>query len=166
MASSPRRLQVGERTYLRTPSVRDQRAFLKLVRGSRKLHGKWVFAPQTPKEFKDYLTRMRKHNARALLVCRLEDDAIVGVFNLSQIVRGPLQSAYLGYWAFSPSAGLGYMTEGLRLCASASVWTDEAAPSRSEHPAAELDFHRTRETVRLPQGGFLSSVREARRPLA
>ena len=115
MARSPQRLEVGERTYLRTPSAHDERAFLELVRASKRLHGKWVFAPQTPKEFKEYLTRMRKHNARALFVCRLEDDAIVGVFNLSQIVRGPLQSAYLGYWAFAPNTGRGYMSEGLRL---------------------------------------------------
>ena len=115
MSRSSRRLEVGERIYLRTPSVRDQPAFLELVRASRKLHRNWVFAPQTPKEFNEYLAHMRKRNARALFVCRLEDDAIVGVFNLSQIVAGPLQSAYLGYWAFAPSAGRGYMTEGLRL---------------------------------------------------
>ena len=49
------------------------------------------------------------------LVCRCEDDAIVGTFNIGEIVRGLFQSAYLGYYAFAPHAGAGYMSEGLEL---------------------------------------------------
>jgi ribosomal-protein-alanine N-acetyltransferase len=45
------------------------------------------------------------------LVCRCGDDAIVGVFNLSEIVRGAFRSAYLGYYALAPHAGHGYMSE-------------------------------------------------------
>jgi len=37
------------------------------------------------------------------------------VINVSEIVRGALHSAYLGYYAFVPHAGRGYMTEGLAL---------------------------------------------------
>ena len=36
---------------------------------------------------------------------RRDDDALVGVFNFSEIVRGAFQSAYLGYFAFAPHAG-------------------------------------------------------------
>ena len=50
-----------------------------------------------------------------MLVCRREDDAILGFFNLSQIVRGSLQSAYLGYAVGKPFAGQGYMREGIEL---------------------------------------------------
>jgi [ribosomal protein S5]-alanine N-acetyltransferase len=50
-----------------------------------------------------------------LLVRRRADDAIVGVVNLNEIVRGSFQSAYLGYYAFRPHAGQGYMAEGLAL---------------------------------------------------
>ncbi|MGZ5297548.1 MAG: GNAT family N-acetyltransferase, partial [Actinomycetota bacterium] len=46
---------------------------------------------------------------------RDEDGAIVGVYNIGQIFYGPLCSAYLGYYAFEPFAGQGYMREGLRL---------------------------------------------------
>jgi len=45
----------------------------------------------------------------------MEDGAIVGVFTLSQIFRRGFQSAYLGYYAFEPFAGQGYMREGMRL---------------------------------------------------
>jgi len=50
-----------------------------------------------------------------LLICRRADGAIVGVVNVSEIVRAALQSAYLGYYAFQPHVGQGYMTEGLAL---------------------------------------------------
>ena len=40
---------------------------------------------------------------------------MVGVINVSQIFRGPFRSAYLGFYAFAPHAGDGYMTEGLGL---------------------------------------------------
>jgi len=52
---------------------------------------------------------------RCLLVIRSDDEAIVGVYNLSQIARGFFQSAYLGYYAFAPTAGSGLMAEGLEL---------------------------------------------------
>ena len=40
---------------------------------------------------------------------------IAGVLVLSEITRGILQSAYLGFYAMVPYAGCGYMEEGLRL---------------------------------------------------
>ncbi len=43
------------------------------------------------------------------------DHAILGFFNLSQIARGLLQSAYLGYAVGKPFAGQGYMREGIEL---------------------------------------------------
>jgi len=40
--------------------------------------------------------------------------------NLSEIVRGSFQSAYLGYYALAPHAGDGYMSEGLELVLQAA----------------------------------------------
>jgi ribosomal-protein-alanine N-acetyltransferase len=40
---------------------------------------------------------------------------LVGVVNVTEIVRGALQGAYLGYYLFRPFGGLGYMTDGLRV---------------------------------------------------
>ena len=42
-----------------------------------------------------------------------EPRALVGVVNISEIVRGSFQSAYLGYYAFEPFAGQGLMRQGL-----------------------------------------------------
>src|SRR6185312_12280699 len=49
------------------------------------------------------------------LVLRNDDEALVGVFNFSEIVRGAFHSAYVGYYAFAELAGDGYMTEGFAL---------------------------------------------------
>jgi ribosomal-protein-alanine N-acetyltransferase len=48
-------------------------------------------------------------------VCRLEDRAIAGVLNINNIVHGSFRSAALGYYAFAPFDGRGYMAEGLGL---------------------------------------------------
>ena len=40
---------------------------------------------------------------------------LVGVVNLSEIVRGNFRSAYLGYYAFAPHHGQGLMAQGLAL---------------------------------------------------
>ena len=115
MPPGPRRLETGARTYLRSPTARDEREFLRLARASKKLHRSHVFAPATPAAFREYLSRMRRADAKAFLVCRTEDDAIAGVVNVSQIFMGSFRSAYLGYYAFTPHAGSGLMTEGMRL---------------------------------------------------
>lgn len=50
-----------------------------------------------------------------LLICRVADGAILGAINFNEIVRGPAQCAFLGYWIGAPHARQGYMTEALRL---------------------------------------------------
>lgn len=100
---------------LRPPAARDEAEFLDLVRESRALHRPWVSPPATPERFRRYLRRCRQANFRGMLVCRREDGRIVGVINVSEIVRGALQSAFVGYWAGAAFAGRGYMARGLAL---------------------------------------------------
>jgi ribosomal-protein-alanine N-acetyltransferase len=105
----------GDRVFLRRPSARDRDEFLARARASRKLHGRWVAAPTDPEAFAAYLKRAAGGEIETLLVCRTEDGAIAGVFNVGQIFYGHLCSAYLGYYAFEPFAGRGYMREGVLL---------------------------------------------------
>jgi ribosomal-protein-alanine N-acetyltransferase len=74
-----------------------------------------VDAPSDPDAFAAYLQRAKSTDVESLLVCLREDGAIVGVYNISQIFYGPLRGAYLGYYAFEPFAGKGFMRDGLRL---------------------------------------------------
>jgi ribosomal-protein-alanine N-acetyltransferase len=108
-------IEKGSLVYLRAPSASDAREFIRLARASRDLHRPWVYAPETAAQFASYLERSRAADERCFLVCNREDDAIAGVMNLSQIAGGYFQSAYLGYYAFAPSAGRGFMREGLEL---------------------------------------------------
>ena len=108
-------LEVGERVYLREPTQRDGPQIVAANRLSRAFHRGWVRPPTDSEAFARWMTRCRQPNVKCFLVCRLLDGAIVGVFILSEIVRGMLQSSYLGFYAERPYAGQGYMTEGMRL---------------------------------------------------
>lgn len=113
----------GTLVYLRRPVQRDASPFLTAVESSKRLHGLWVQPPSTPSRFASYVRRFsgpRSRDSRhathvGLLVCRRGDNAPVGVFNFSEIVRGAFQSAYLGYYGFAEHGGQGYMSEGLAL---------------------------------------------------
>ena len=116
-------LGAGPRVYLRRPALRDAHIVSGAVAKSARLHAQWVQAPASADRFTTYLRRFAgaksKLNKSAthvgLLVCRKDDAAPVGIFNFSHIVHGAFQSAYLGYYALSPYAGKGYMSEGLAL---------------------------------------------------
>ena len=99
---------------IRPPALADMKAFLAAVAASGKLHAPWVSAPDTAEKFRAYVKRMNTPENQSFLVCRKDDGALVGVINVSNIVRGLFQSAYLGYYAFSGQEGQGMMKEGLQ----------------------------------------------------
>jgi [ribosomal protein S5]-alanine N-acetyltransferase len=97
---------------LQKPSKARQKEFLAAVRRSRKLHGRWTSPPRTPEAFDHYLKRVRRETYLGYWVVT-EDNEIAGVITISEIVRGPFCSGYLGYYGFAPHSGKGYMTRGL-----------------------------------------------------
>jgi ribosomal-protein-alanine N-acetyltransferase len=108
-------LVVGTHVYLRPPHPLDEEEFIALMQASRAFHRPWASAPTNAERFGSYLADATRTDFEAMLVCRREDDAIAGFFNLSHITRGALQSAYLGYAVGKPFAGQGYMRQGLEL---------------------------------------------------
>jgi len=112
---SDRAVLRGGRVLIRHPTVADADEFLQAVVASRDLHVPWTHLPDTPEGFRTMLERNEDPNDELLLVCLLDGGAIVGVAHLGQIVLRDFRSAYLGYSAFVPHEGRGYMTEGLRL---------------------------------------------------
>jgi [ribosomal protein S5]-alanine N-acetyltransferase len=103
------------RVSLRRVAAGDQDEFLRLARASIDLHHPWYTMPTTPREFGIYLTRFSQATAEGLLVRVRDGGALAGVITIDSIVRGRFQSASLSYAAFAPSAGRGYMSEGLGL---------------------------------------------------
>jgi ribosomal-protein-alanine N-acetyltransferase len=100
---------------LERPSGRRRDEFLAAVRRSRALHRPWIEPPATPAAFDAYLRRCRGRAFRGLFVVVAATRELAGVVNVSEIVRGHFQSAYLGYYALAPFARRGLMTEGLGL---------------------------------------------------
>jgi len=109
-----RRLR-GFRVYLRRLALADQAEFLRLVRESRSLHHPWVAPPVGVAGFQRLLRRAQAKTVISLLVCEKRTRTILGVFNLSQILRGDFRSAYLGYYGHAAFAAQGFMKEGLEL---------------------------------------------------
>ena len=115
MARPPAALELGRRVFIYALTARHRDELVALMKVSRRALSPWVVPPTSRAAFDAYLRRRRRPTERALLVCRREDGAIIGVINVSQIFYGNFRSAYLGYYAGAPFMGQGYMSEGLRL---------------------------------------------------
>ncbi|MBC7931982.1 MAG: GNAT family N-acetyltransferase [Rubrivivax sp.] len=138
---------VVERVYLRAPARRDCEEFIALNRASRRLHRGLVSPPIEPHEFDAFLKRCRGADPASFFICRTEDGAIVGAINLSQIVRGNFESAYLGYYVGARHAGRGYMTEAIQLTL--------------RHAFEELKLHRLEANIQPANVASIALVRRA-----
>ncbi len=97
--------------------------------------------------FERYLRDIDTPQRLRTFICRVADGRIVGAMNWNEIVRGPLQSAYLGYWIGAPHARRGYMHEALRLAL--------------RHSFERLDLHRVEANVRPENAASVALVRGA-----
>lgn len=141
------RSDVVAKVFLRAPFARDAAEFVALNRASRRLHRGLVSPPVEPEQFAAFLKRCRRDDSACFFVCRVEDKRIVGAMNLSQVVRGNFQSAYLGYYAGEPYAGRGYMTEALRLLLS--------------HAFGRMKLHRIEANIQPDNAASLALVERA-----
>ncbi|SNT04829.1 GNAT family N-acetyltransferase [Actinacidiphila glaucinigra] len=94
-------------------TLADQDEFCSLVRASSELHSPYMQLPATAEAFQSWMQRFVDGTNRGYLIRVLETGAAAGTVNINSIIRGRYQGASLGYAAFAPSAGRGYMTEGL-----------------------------------------------------
>jgi ribosomal-protein-alanine N-acetyltransferase len=105
----------GSRVELRELLPSDRDAFLEMVRESRGLHRPWTYPPERPDQFDDLVSRTARDDFACLVTTLTESGELVGIFTISQIVRGYFQSAYLGYYASARHAGKGLMAESMEL---------------------------------------------------
>ena len=103
------------RVRLERPTLRAAAEFLAAVHRSRKLHAPWARAPSSEAAYRAFVRRSRLPTHVAYLIRLRDTRELVGVAGVSEIVRGNLRSAYLGYYAFAPHHGKGLMREGLAL---------------------------------------------------
>jgi len=102
------------RVRLEAASLAHEAAFLAAVRRSGPLHHPWITAPRSSARFRRYIAQHATGDRHLSYFAFSESDDLVGVINVSEIVRGVFRSAYLGYCAFMPYQGHGYMTAALR----------------------------------------------------
>jgi [ribosomal protein S5]-alanine N-acetyltransferase len=112
---SPLATRPGSRVELRDLVHADRDAFLEMVRESRDLHRPWTYPPERADQFNDLVSRTGRDDFVCLAAVLAENGDLVGIFTVSQIVRGYFQSAYLGYYANSRHAGKGLMAEAMAL---------------------------------------------------
>jgi ribosomal-protein-alanine N-acetyltransferase len=113
-------LRAGRRSalppvHLEKPSVARRSEFIAAVRASRALHGRYVSPPADAVAYSAWLKRLRPASHEGHLVIDSASRELAGVINLSEIVRGSFQSAYLGYYGLVPHAGRGCLSAGMRL---------------------------------------------------
>lgn len=99
---------------IRELRIEDESAFLEAMLHSKKLHHPWVRTPITSQDFREYISQSQQPNQKSYLVCD-NDNHIIGVFNISEIVYGIFQNAYLGFYVVADYAGKGCMSAGLKL---------------------------------------------------
>ncbi|WP_219468167.1 GNAT family N-acetyltransferase [Nonomuraea rhizosphaerae] len=105
--------ETPSRVELRPLTRSDQDEFCSLVQASTDLHHPWMQLPATAEEFQSWMRRFDDGTNLGFLICVRETGALAGMVNINSIIRGRYQGASLGYAAFTPSAGRGYMTDGL-----------------------------------------------------
>jgi [ribosomal protein S5]-alanine N-acetyltransferase len=93
--------------YLRKPTPDDLLEIAQAYKTSKAIHQPWAFAPTN---LETYLEEDHRY-----FLCLRANHSIVGTFNISGVIRGGFQSAYLGYEVFFPYQNKGYMSQGLTL---------------------------------------------------
>lgn len=111
----PASLLEGPRVLLRPITREDEHEFIRLARASADMHHPWMTLPATPEGFAAFASRFEVPGNISLLVCARQAGAILGLININNIVGGRFQCGSLGYCAFAPAAGRGYLSEGLEL---------------------------------------------------
>lgn len=113
----------GNKVYLRFIDSGDERELLSLNLRNRDFFGKYsatrddaFFTLEHHVRLIDKYREDRYEDARyAFGIFRQDSDELVGVITLSDIIRGPIQSCFVGYSMDQDHNGKGFMTEAVEL---------------------------------------------------
>ncbi|MEV4950018.1 GNAT family protein [Streptomyces sp. NPDC053755] len=126
-------------------TLADQDEFCSLVRASAELFGPYMQLPTNAAEFQRWMGRFDDGTNLGFLIRVRESGVAAGTVNINSIIRGRYQGASLGYAAFAPSAGRGYMADGLALVL--------------RHAFEELRLHRLEANIQPANKPSLALVR-------
>lgn len=114
---------VGKNIYIRQFEVSDAAALLGL-----QIRNKEFFQTYTPMRIEGFytiegqtkvieanITQSESDSRYSFGIFLIETDELIGNVALTEILRGPLQSCYIGYYMDQQQNGKGYMTEAVIL---------------------------------------------------
>ena len=135
------------RVELSTPGPQDEADFIAAMTASADVHRPWLYPPVTSQAYREYLARLIPDRKHGFLARRVEDRALVGWLNVSDIVRGALQGANVSYGGVAAHRGQGYMSEALDLVLHEAFVT--------------LGLHRLEANIQPANRGSLALARRA-----
>ncbi|OZB93004.1 GNAT family N-acetyltransferase [Paenibacillus sp. XY044] len=145
----------GNSVYLRALTIQDAEGSLRMQAENRAFFEQFSM----PRDSEYYtlagqLARIRAQEESreqdleySFGVFRLEGDRLIGSMNLFQVLRGGLQSAFIGYFLDRAENGKGYMTEAVRLIV--------------DYAFAELKLHRIEAGVMPRNPGSIRVLEKA-----
>ena len=135
------------RVEISTPTRKDEAEFIAAMTASADVHRPWLYPPVTSQAYREYLARLIPDRKHGFLARRVEDRALVGWLNVSDIVRGALQGANVSYGGVAAHRGQGYMSEALELVLHEAFVT--------------LGLHRLEANIQPANRGSLALARRA-----
>jgi RimJ/RimL family protein N-acetyltransferase/GrpB-like predicted nucleotidyltransferase (UPF0157 family) len=102
-----------QKIWLEKPDITKQAEFLAYTQQNESFHAPWTSAPKNVEEFSKYIEQHDGVNHCSFWI--LCPEGFVGVVNLSNIIRGCFQNAFLGYYGNEKFSKSGFMTAGIRL---------------------------------------------------
>lgn len=113
----------GEKIYLRPLEVSDAQEMLELQLANKEFFAKYSSTRTDEFYTRDYQretieknkVQMEKDEKYSFGIFLNETDKLIGSIALSEVLRGSLQSCFIGYSLDKPNNGSGYMTEAVRL---------------------------------------------------
>ena len=124
---------MSSRVMIRPVHVSDAAELVAANLASIDLHEPWVSPCRDHASFLGYLNRCDGDRSIGFIARERASGKIVGVVNLSEVVRGFFQSAYMGYYGMAGLNGRGLMGEAVRLVVT--------------HAFGELGLHRVEANI-------------------
>lgn len=134
---------------IRTLQFEDKEVFLKAMQSSKSLHYPWVTPPVKSLEFDEYWQRVQQQSNQKNYLAFDAMGNLVGFFNVSEMVRGLFQNAFLGFYGVKDHTGKGYMSTALKLVLKKAF--EELALHRLE---ANIQPDNTRSIQLVKNNGF------------
>ncbi|WP_307893569.1 GNAT family N-acetyltransferase [Bacillus swezeyi] len=116
-------MKKGKNVYIRPLTAEDAEACLKLQTDNRSFFEQFSMERNDDfytiegqkKRLQRFYENMQNDEDYYLGIFHQADDALIGTINLFQILRGSLQSAFIGYFLDEKHNGKGYTTEAAKL---------------------------------------------------